>query len=407
MIPPYKVATGPFRKQILREFQEVLESGMFILGDKTDEFEKTFAASHYRKHGVAVNSDTAALEAALLMLNRKNFSMSSLVGKVVLMPDTAFFGCANVVARFGGMVLPVPVSIENGIMPTLEQLQTTVKWFRDISALEIMAYMCVYTAGTVGKDAIACIQWCKEQGIPVIEDAAHCHGATYTDGLLVGHHGDIATYSFYATKMIHSGEGGMLLVDDDEQAEWLRTYRNYGKVWGPGSDPVFADCSMVGYNWRMTEFQAALGRILWEHYQEIYDARRIVEKMYDEFFHPDVFPKEVERLLVQEGGLSPNLYRYIVLVNGLTTVEQNHKLYALLKEKGIILQAKCNSKPLTEHTYLAGHLLPTPHAILAPYEASRYCMQHLCLPIYPSLMAKEAQYIAATVTQVVEEGAWK
>lgn len=410
MILPYRVSTGPYKTEILRAFESVLDSGMFVLGDWTEKFEKIFAESHGRRYGVAVTSDTAALEAALLMLEPQrndNFVRNAVTEKVVLMPDTAFYGCANVVFRLNGKVLPVDVTVTNGLMPTLDQLKAAVAW-TGRSPKELV-YMAVYTAGTAAADAIETLSWCKEQGIPVVEDAAHCHGALYTDGKLVGSYGDVATFSFYATKMIHSGEGGMLLLDSPEQAQWLRSYRNYGKLWGPNADPVFTDVAMLGSNWRMTEFQAALGAILWLHYEEIRKARAGVEAIYDRFFHPitGAWRECVQRLLVLNGKLKPNLYRYIVMVDGLETAEQNRKLYALLKKQGVLLQAKCNSMPLVRHSVLKDKVIPYPPSLSPQSEASRYCLGHLCLPIYPSLSEIDASYVAETLVTVVEKGEWR
>ncbi len=400
-----------FEDEILLHLKKVLQSGMFVLGEYTEQFEKTFAASHGRKHGIAVNSDTSALEAALCWLNFKTgttIGVHQLIG-AVLMPDSAFFGCANVVARLSGRVLTIPITISNGTLPTLEQLQTAVDWCKR-SRTPIAAYMSVYNAGTVGRDTLECLIFCQDQGIPVIEDAAHCHGAKYSTGEMVGHYGDLATYSFYATKMVHSGEGGMILTDDDDAAHWLRTYRNYGKTWGPGADPVFADSDMVGYNWRMTEFQAAIGLTLWKNYAKIYDERHRVEQIYDEYFLPSgsrFGEAQVDRLIVKCNELRPNLYRYIVMVDGLLSREQNHELYALLRERLVILQAKCNSLPVSLHKALHRFILPYQPAIAAPFEALSYCMSHLCLPIYPTLSSEDAAYIAETVVDVLNKGKWR
>lgn len=403
-IAPYKSSVGMFKEEILREFESVIELGILVLGDQTKRFEEEFALSHERMFGIAVNSDTAALEAALALLK----DLEKLSNLVVLMPDTAFFGCANVVFRLGGRVVPVPVTIENGIMPTLGQLKDAVGWVEaemDIPA-DKLVYMAVYTGGTVGRDSMEQISWCRGKGIKVIEDCAHAHGATYTDGNLAGHYGDISTFSFYATKMIHSGEGGMLLVDNPQWDRWLRTYRNYGKTWGPDADPVFQDVSVIGYNWRMTEFQAALGRIMWRNYPQIYKGRRKVEKVYDNFIGQS--DGRIRRLIINNVGLlMQNLYRYIVMVDGLETEEQNHKLYEQLESKGVRLQAKCNSKPLTETNLFKNLLVFYPEAFSFPKEALSYSMGHLCLPIYPTLTEEEALRIAETVVEVVQSNTWK
>lgn len=387
MIKSYVVSTGKYRQEILQLLSEVLDSGVFVLGEKTSEFEKQLAADHSKSFGVAVCSDTAALEAALVCHSKK-------IG-VVVMPDTSFFGCANVVLRMGIKVVPIPVSISNGIMPTVEDVVKGCEWARTIHPN--VAYMAVYTGGTVGVDSLEAIEWCLKNDVYVVEDCAHCHGATYTNGALVGSaKGAVSTFSFYATKLIHSGEGGIVLLDDKKMYERLVAYRNYGKKWGVDEDPIFADLSILGYNWRMTEFQAAIGLCLWRHLNEISEERRKVELVYDRYFKGQ---KEIYRLGVSgdKKQLTPNLYRYIVIADKIRSREDNRKLYSLLKERGVVLQAKCNSLPLTETPLFKGMLSVPPYYDTYSSEASKYSLSHLCLPIYPSLGEENAECIAETL----------
>lgn len=273
-IAAYRVSTDKYQEEILLAFKEVLDSGMFVLGEKTEKFETIFKESHGRKHGISVNSDTAALEACLTLLQKE---VGRGVGKktIVMLPDAAFFGCANVILKMGMVPFVLPITVSNGVMPTVTQLEEAIASLEGNSPL---IYMAVYTAGTVGADALEAIALCEKYGIPVVEDCAHVHSARYSDGRLVGSAGRFATFSFYATKLIHSGEGGIILTDNDADAEFLRTYRNYGKR---QIDPVFADSCMVGYNWRITEFQAALAGILWGHREEIHEDRSKAAEVYD------------------------------------------------------------------------------------------------------------------------------
>jgi len=403
-ILPYKSSISLFKEEIFEEFEKIFDVGILVLGDWTERFEKEFSGSHGRRFGVAVTSDTAALEASLLML--KDFY--KLERLIVLMPDTAFFGCANVVFRLGGSVVPIPVEVENGIMPTLKQLEEAVDWLKKWEFIkpDELIYMAVYTAGMVARDMIEQIEWCRLKGIKVLEDCAHTHGATYSDGKFAGSYGDVATFSFYSTKIVHSGEGGMVLVDDPDWDRWLRTYRNYGKTWGEGADSIFQDVSVIGYNWRMTELQAAIGMVVWRNYQKIYSERQRVEKIYDSYFNKG--DGKAKRLVIKNAGLlRPNLYKYIVLVDGLETEEQNHRLYKELEEKGIRLQTKCNPKPLTETELFKDKFIFYFEAFRYPKESLRYSLGHICLPIYPLLSNEEAEYVAESVSQVIEAGKWR
>lgn len=398
-LKPYRVATDKYEEEILHAFKDVLQSGMFVLGDWTKEFENSFAESHGRGFGIAVNSDTAALEMALTYLKEKKGL------ERVLLPDTAFFGCVNVVLRLGLHPIIVPTTLHNGVMPTLAQLTSVLERLPKVQRARA-AYMAVYTAGTVGVDAVEQIDLCDRYGVPVIEDCAHCHGATYMDGRLVGSHGHISTFSFYATKLIHTGEGGILLCDDQDMRDWMATYRNYGKAWGPMEDPVFARPDLIGYNWRMTEFQAAIGVILWRNREEIIRDRSVSATVYDAVCKDVSLRKLIYRLPVdgsEKGKLQANLYKYIVIVPPLKTVEDNHCFAARLRKKGVLLQAKCNSIPLSRMDAYKGMLTLPKGYRSSIHDADLYSMSHIALPIYPGLAAETAQVVVHAIVETIRE----
>jgi len=398
-LKPYRVATDKYEEEILNAFREVLKSGMFVLGDRTKEFEEEFSESHGRGFGIAVNSDTAALEMALTYLKGKKYV------ERVMIPDTAFYGCVNVILKLGLEPVIVPTTMRNGVMPKMEQLAKVIEGMSKTKR-EKTAYMAVYTAGTVGVDAIEQLEFCDRYGIAVIEDCAHCHGSLYMDGSLVGSHGMISTFSFYATKLIHTGEGGMLLCDDPDMRDWMVTYRNYGKAWGPMEDPVFARPDLVGYNWRMTEFQAALGTILWAHRDEIIADRSVSADVYDRVCKNPEWHKTIYRLPVdgaESGNLQPNLYKYIAIVPRLRTIADNHVLAERLKKKGVLLQAKCNSIPLSRMDAYKGLLTMPKGYRRTIHDADLYSMSHIALPIWPGLSAEAASGVIDAVVMTIEE----
>ena len=131
---------------------------------------------------------------------------------------------------------------------------------------------------------------CKEKNIYLVEDCAHAHGASY-HGRTAGGFGFAGSYSFYATKTMPTGDGGMVVSHDNEFIEWVKKYRNYGKeVDGTKvSYPI-----KNGFNYRMNEFTAALGIVQLERVDEIIDWKQKLAAKYDNIFKNRVmFPREM------------------------------------------------------------------------------------------------------------------
>ncbi len=201
------------------------------------EFEEKMAAVAGRKFGIAVANGSVALDAAVVALGIGN-------GDEVIMPTFTIISCASAVVRTGAK--PVLVDSNAG------------DWNMDVRQIEAKittrtrAIMVVHIYGLpCDMDAITALA--KKHGIYVIEDAAEQHGQTYK-GRPVGSFGDITTFSFYPNKHITTGEGGMILTNIPELAEKCRSLRNLCFV--PEKRFVHYE---LGFNFRMTNLQAALG----------------------------------------------------------------------------------------------------------------------------------------------------
>ena len=217
--------------------REVLASGMLAQGVKVKAFEQAFAEYIGRKHGIAVANGTAALHVALLAHDIKR-------GQDVLIPPLTFFATASTVLLCGAN--PVFVDIERdsyNLDPSKAARAVTKK---------TAAIIPVHLYGqTAEMDPI--LEAAKDRGIPVIEDAAQAHGAEY-HGRKAGKLGDTACFSFYATKNMTTGEGGMIVTDDDAIAQKCRLLRDHGQV-------AKYEHVILGYNYRMTEIAAAIGLV--------------------------------------------------------------------------------------------------------------------------------------------------
>lgn len=206
-------------------------------GAYVKRFEEAWAAYCGVRHGVAISNGTTALFAAVAALRLEP-------GSEVIIPSFTIIGCALAV-------------IEAGLVPVLVDCDPQT-WCMDVEEVErritprTRAVMAVHIYGhPVDMDALGAVA--ARHGLAVVEDAAEAHGATVR-GRRTGGLGDIGCFSFYANKIVTTGEGGMVVTDDDTLAERVRSYRNMAFR----LDRRFLHTE-VGYNHRLTNVQAAIG----------------------------------------------------------------------------------------------------------------------------------------------------
>src|SRR5207237_1846759 len=180
-------------------------------------------------------------------------------------------------------------------------------------------------------DAIAAV--CRRRGAALVEDAAHAHGAGF-DGRPAGSFGTAAAFSFYPTKVMTSGEGGMIVTDDDRLDEEARVYRDQGKSGFLGGEHV-----RMGYAWRMSELHAAVGIVQLGRLDEFIAVRRRVAALYDEALEKigGVTP------LVVEPGCDPNYYKYVAFLD--EGIDRQHVKEAL-RSRGVSPSGEVYATPL-------------------------------------------------------------
>jgi len=240
---------------------ECIETGWISSeGPFVKRFEEEFATRMGRKHGIAVTSGTAAIDAAVEALDIGP-------GDEVIMPTFTIISCINQIVR-------------NGAKPVLVD-SDPITWNMDEAQIEAKitpqtkAIMIVHIFG-LPVDVDSVINIAKRYDLKVIEDAAQMHGQTYK-GKPCGSFGDISTFSFYPNKHITTGEGGMILTDNDELAETCRSLRNL--CFQPHKRFVH---ERLGWNMRMTNIQAALGLAQLEQLDEFVVRKRKMGEFYTE-----------------------------------------------------------------------------------------------------------------------------
>ncbi|MBI5806999.1 MAG: DegT/DnrJ/EryC1/StrS family aminotransferase [Ignavibacteriales bacterium] len=228
-------------------------------GPYVEEFEQKFSNYIGRKHGIACSNGSAALDIAVAALDIKN-------GDEVILPSFTIISPALSVIRAGAK----PVLVDSDANT----------WNMDVSKIEekitnkTKAIIVVHIYGLpVDMDPI--INICKKYNLFLIEDAAEMHGQTYK-GIKCGNFGDISTFSFYPNKHITTGEGGMILTNDYNLAEKCKKLKNL--AFEPNK-PRFIHYEL-GWNYRLTNMQAALGLAQLERIDEHVNKKRLIGKMY-------------------------------------------------------------------------------------------------------------------------------
>lgn len=234
MIP---IARPAFGEDERRAVLEVLESGQLAQGPRVEAFEKRFAAYIGRRHGVAVSNGTAALHLALLAHG---------VGKgdEVVVPAITFFACAAAPILCGAKPTFADVDPSLYTMDPASARKATTKRTRVLMPVHLYGQ---------SAEVAPLRELAEDEDLVLLEDACQAHGAEY-HGKKAGNLGDTACFSFYATKNMTTGEGGMVLTDDREVAEKVRLLRDHGQT-------AKYEHALVGYNYRMTEIAAAVGLV--------------------------------------------------------------------------------------------------------------------------------------------------
>ncbi len=363
----------------LRATREALASGFLVQGARVAEFERSIAAYVGVKHVVAVSNCTAALHLSLLALDVR-------AGDLVVVTTYSWPATANVIELCGAQ--PVFVDIQpdtfnldpESLAETLGRLMATPETKRRVKAI-----LPVHTFGQAA-DMTAITRIAAQYGIPVIEDAACALGAKW-EGRQSGTWGVMGCFSFHPRKAITTGEGGAIITNDDQLARILRALRNHGL----DPDAPSPDFIMPGYNYRMTEFQAAFGSSQMMKLDRIIAARRRLAHHYSGLLEND--PVLVPFVAPQ----SFHVYQSYVTLLPQAAAPHRGEIIRQLKEMGIETNIGTWHMPLTtyfrtRYGYCSGD-----------FPASEDVFKRaLTLPLYESLTAEDQERVVVGIRKVVK-----
>jgi dTDP-4-amino-4,6-dideoxygalactose transaminase len=366
-VPPAQVhIPASDREEILRRIDEAMASGQLTLGAIGRELEDRFAAAHGARYAIAVNSGTSAIEIPLRALG--------VAGREVLVPANTFFATAAAVIAAGAR--PRFVDCDPATMAI------DVEAARAAIGPDTAGVVVVHIGGLVTAAIHDLKALCDDNGIFLFEDAAHAHGSALGDQM-AGTFGQASSFSFYPTKVITSGEGGMILTNDEHLAEEARAYRDQGKASFTANVHTH-----LGYNWRMSEPHAAIGLSQLARLDEFIAHRQLVAKIYDEgLAELPLRPLEVP------ADARCNYYKYVAfLPNG---VDRAALKQTLRNEHGVGLSGEVYELPL--------HAQP----VFEPWvdgplpQAEQLCADHICLPISAVLTEDQAEHVILSLRAVL------
>ncbi len=255
----------------IAEVVDSLRSGWVTTGPKVKRFEGDFAAYTGAEHAIAVNSCTAALHLSLAALGVGP-------GDEVIVPALTFCSSANVVVHLGAR--PVFVDVDDSLLIDLDQAERAIT-----SRTKVL--MPVHYAGqSCDMDAVSHLA--RRYGLFVVEDGAHAAGCEY-QGVKLGTHGDAVCFSFYATKNMTTGEGGMVTTNDADLAGRIRMLSLHGMsrdAWQRYSEKGswYYEVAEAGYKYNMTDIQAALGIHQLRRLDGFIERRQAIARRYERAF---------------------------------------------------------------------------------------------------------------------------
>jgi dTDP-4-amino-4,6-dideoxygalactose transaminase len=378
-IPFHKPAIG---EEEIRSVVETLRSGWLTTGPKVKIFEAEFANYIGSSHAVAVNSGTAALHLALEAVGIKS-------GDEVIVPTMTFTATAEVVLYLGAR--PVLVDCRT------DDLNIDVDRIEAAISKDTKAIVAVHIAGRpCAMDQILAIA--QRHGLRVIEDAAHALPASY-GGRKVGAIGDITCFSFYATKTITTGEGGMATTNNPEWASRMRMMSLHGishDAWDRYTEKGswYYEVLRPGYKYNMTDIAAALGIEQLKKCDAFYQARLRIAERYDEAFSD--LP-EIETP-ADSSGLQHAWHLYIIQLNP-DRLRTNRRDF---------IKALNSRKIGTSVHFIPLHLHPF-YKQTYGYQASDFPQAStaferiVSLPIYPMMTEQDVSCVIGAVRDLVQE----
>lgn len=350
---------------ILNEFKNILEGKGFLTDSSWNrKLEEEFAKYIGTKYALTASNGTSALDLIYRGLDLK--------GKEVIITDNTFAATVNSLINAGG----IPVFSDIG-----DDLQINVEDVENKITRNTKAVVAVHIGGFVSDNILDLATLCDLNELYLIEDSAQAVGSKDINGDFAGSFGIASGYSFFSTKVMTSGEGGIVTTNDEELYNRMKIIRDHGKE----KKGIYQNWHNIwGYNFRLTEVQALMALTQLRRVEEFIKKREDIAKVYD---------KELSDFKAFEHSGRPNWYKWI----GLCDEEKREGLYIKAKEQGVSMGGMVYEFPL--------HLLPCFKEYVRPYDdfpnAEEKCAQMFCPPIHTQMSKEDALKVCEVIKGIL------
>lgn len=356
---------------------DVLQSDFLTTGPKIAEFEQTVADYVGAKYAVAISNGTSALHAAC-------FAAGIGPGDEVITTPLTFAASANCVLYCGGTPVFADVDPKTYNIDPEDIRRKITDRTKAIIAVHLAGQPC-------DMDAIHSIA--REHGLIVIEDGAHALGSVYK-GKKVGSMSDMTTFSFHPVKPITTGEGGMIVTDNEDFYKKMILFRSHGitrddSMMTRNDGPWFYQQFDLGYNYRITDIQCALGCSQMKKLDRFLARRKEIVARYNEAF------ADCDNIITpyQLSDTESGWHLYIVQVKNC----DRRQVFENMREKGIGVNV--HYIPVYMHPYYQEHGYENVHCA----NAEEIYSHIISLPLYPGLTSEQQDYVIDTLKSLCEE----
>ncbi len=364
-----------------RMVQEVLDSDFLTTGPYVRKFEEIFAKYVNAKYAIAVSNGTAALHLAAQALGVRN-------GNEIITTPISFAATANCILYNSGKPIFSEVT-DRGLINPDEIKKNITKNTTGLVPVHYMGLPCEL-------DELS--QIADENNLFLLEDACHAVGAKYK-GSKIGSckYSNLSVFSFHPVKHITTGEGGMITTNDEEIAHLLRTIRTHGitkdvsEFKTPHDEPWYQEMQFLGYNYRLTDLQAALGLSQLNKLTSFIERRREIAERYSEFF--ETFSNKVE--IIQENDNEFHSYHLYVIKFRDSSIRRH--VFEELAKEGIFCQI--HYIPIYWHPYyqeLGYDKVQLPNA-------EDFYNRILSIPMYPAITDDELEFILHSFSDILKK----
>lgn len=378
----------PYGKQTIEQSDidsvvEVLKSDFLTTGPKVKEFENALCSYCGVKYVIAVSNGTAALHlASLVLLNE---------GDKVLTTPNSFLATSNSILYVGAKPVFVDIKEDGNI-----DLDICEEMLKKDSSIKVI-YTVAFSGNMINQSKLKHLK--ETYGVTILEDCAHAIGAKEGE-IKAGSctHSDISIFSFHPVKHLTTAEGGAITTNSKKLYEKLLSLRTHGMVKTSNMKPWEYEMHQLGFNYRITDLQCALGISQLSKLDSFIHRRFEIAKKYDEaFLKESAKHKEnsiIKPLYIFDGTSSYHLY--VVLVDFTKLNISKEELFLKMKEKNVGLQLHyipINKQPYYRQLGYGSENTPV---------MNRYYEECFSLPIYPLLSNEEQEYVINTLFEVLK-----